>query len=53
MRALAKNLRAALSTMSRVRVGEVASELTLHAENVANQYGFIQATVTDKEWDFD
>lgn len=52
MRRLGKLLRPPMSAMSRVRVGEVASELTLHPENVANQYGFIQATVTDNEWDF-
>lgn len=52
MRRLGNLLRAPLSLMSRAKVGEVASELTLHPENVANQYNFILNTVTDEEWEF-
>lgn len=51
MRREAHKFRPALSLMSRTKINRVTNKLTLHAENIANQNGFIAATVTDSEWD--
>lgn len=51
MRRYAHQFRPALSLMSRTKINTVSGKLTLHAEVIANQNGFIAATVTDNEWD--
>lgn len=51
MRRLANRLIGALSIMSRSKTNAVSEKLTLHAEIIALQSGFVNATVTDNEWD--
>lgn len=51
MRIYARNFSAALSIMSRVKPNKVSGKLTLHPENIENQYLFIKETVLDNEWD--
>lgn len=51
LRRMAKKLVGPLSIMSRSAVNSVSEKLSLHAEVISLQTGYIAATVLDNEWD--